>query len=43
VSWVFCDNLVSIRKSDLTDYIGSVPRSRISELNSALKMALDLS
>jgi mRNA interferase MazF len=41
-SSIFCDNLVSIRKSDLTDYVGSLPRSKVSELNSALKMALDL-
>jgi mRNA interferase MazF len=42
-TWIFSDNLISVRKSDLTDCIGSLPRSKISELNSALKMALDLS
>jgi len=41
-SWVFCDNLVSVRKADLTQYVGSLSKSRISELNAALKMALDL-
>jgi mRNA-degrading endonuclease toxin of MazEF toxin-antitoxin module len=37
------DNLVSIRKSDLTNYVGSLSRSKVAELNYALKMALDLS
>jgi mRNA-degrading endonuclease toxin of MazEF toxin-antitoxin module len=37
-----CDNLVSLRKTDLTHYIGLLPRSRLGELNRALKMALDL-
>jgi mRNA interferase MazF len=41
-SWIMCDNLVSLRKTDLTQYIGSMPRTKISELNVALKMALDL-
>ena len=41
-SWIMCDNLVSIRKSDLTSYIGSLAASRIIELDRALKMALDL-
>jgi mRNA-degrading endonuclease toxin of MazEF toxin-antitoxin module len=38
-----CDNLVSRRKSDLTNYVGSLSRSKLAELNYALKMALDLS
>lgn len=41
-SWLMCDNLVSIRKSDLTNYVGSLSRSKLIELNRALKMALDL-
>ncbi len=41
-SWIMCDNLVSLRKTDLTQYIGSVPSSKMAELNVALKMALDL-
>ncbi len=41
-SWIMADNLVSLRKTDLTQYVGSLPRTKISELNSALKMALDL-
>jgi mRNA interferase MazF len=42
-SWIMCDNLVSIRKSELTDYVGSLSSSKLTELNEALKMALDLS
>ncbi|MGA2201542.1 MAG: type II toxin-antitoxin system PemK/MazF family toxin [Terriglobales bacterium] len=41
-SWIMCDNLVSLRKTDLTQYIGSLSRTKIAELNAALKMALDL-
>jgi mRNA interferase MazF len=41
-SWIMCDNLVSLRKSDLTNYIGSLAPAKIAELNRALKMALDL-
>ena len=42
-SWIMCDNLVSLRKSDLTNYVGSLSRTKLSEVNDALKMALDLS
>jgi mRNA interferase MazF len=42
-SWIFCDNLISVRKTDLTQYVGSLSRPKISEVNAALKMALDLS
>lgn len=41
-SWIMCDNLVSLRKTDLTHFLGSLSRSKLSELNQALKMALDL-
>ena len=42
-SWIMCDNLVSIRKSDLANYVGVLPRSKLAELADALKMALDIS
>jgi mRNA interferase MazF len=42
-SWIMCDNLVSLRKTDLTNYIGSLSRAKIGNLNNALQMALDLS
>ena len=41
-SWIMCDNLVSLRKSDLTNYVGALPRAKRAEMNRALKMALDL-
>jgi mRNA interferase MazF len=41
-SWIMCDHLVSLRKTDLTQYVGCLPRTKILELNAALKMALDL-
>jgi mRNA interferase MazF len=42
-SWIMCDNLVSMRKSELTNFVGSLSRSKLAELDRALKMALDLS
>ena len=41
-SWILCDNLVSIRKTEMTQFVGSLPLSKIAELNRALKMALAL-
>ena len=41
-SWIMCDNLVSLRKRDLTNYVGSLSSGKLLELNRALKMALDL-
>ena len=41
-SWIMCDNLVSMRKTDLTNYVGSLSAAKLLELNRALKMALDL-
>jgi len=41
-SWIMCDNLVSVRKSDLTNYVGVLPKSKLAELADALKTALDI-
>ena len=41
--WIMCDNLASLRKSDLTNSLGSLAPAKLSELARALKMALDLS
>lgn len=41
-SWILCDNLVSLRKTQLTRFVGSLGASKIAELNRALKMALAL-
>ena len=40
--WIMCDNLVSLLKSDLTQYLGSLSAAKVLELNHALKMALGL-
>jgi len=39
-SAVYCDDLISLRKSLLTDYIGTLSDSKIEELNIALRIAL---
>ena len=41
-SWILCDNLVSLRKVQLTRFVGSLARSNVEELDRALKMALAL-
>jgi mRNA interferase MazF len=41
-SWIMCDNLVSLRKTDLTNYVSTLSPAKIAELNRALKAALDL-
>jgi mRNA interferase MazF len=41
-SWILCDNLTSIPKYSLTNYVGSLSSERIVEVDRALSMALDL-
>jgi mRNA interferase MazF len=41
-SAIHCDELVSLPKSVLTDYVGSLSAAKMSELNRALKVALEL-
>jgi mRNA interferase MazF len=41
-SWIMCDNLVSLRKSDLTHFVGSLSRAKLAELNRSLRAALAL-
>lgn len=41
-SWIMCDNLVSLRKADLTNYVGGLSPAKLAELDRALKIALDL-
>lgn len=41
-SWILCDNLVSVRKGQLTRLVGSLRPVRMEELDRALKMALAL-
>jgi mRNA-degrading endonuclease toxin of MazEF toxin-antitoxin module len=38
-----CDNLVSVPKSVLTDYVGALGPGRLGELADALRVALELS
>jgi mRNA interferase MazF len=40
--WIMCDNLISLRKAELTAYVGSLSSTKIRRLNEALKMSLDL-
>ena len=41
-SAIHCDELVSLPKSALTDYVGSLSAAKIAELNGALAVALEL-
>jgi mRNA interferase MazF len=41
-SWILCDNLVSLRKVQLTRFVGTLARPKMEELDRALKMALAL-
>ena len=41
-SSIHCDELVSLPKSVLTDYIGHLPPDKLFELDRALAFALDL-
>jgi mRNA interferase MazF len=41
-SWVHCDDLRSMRKSELTRYVGSIAPEKMRRLDHALSVALDL-
>ncbi len=41
-SSIRCDELVSLQKSALTNFIGSLSLQKIQELNDALKVALEI-
>lgn len=41
-SWVTCDNLRSINKTELTQFVGSLSSSKMEELDGALRIALAL-
>jgi mRNA interferase MazF len=41
-SAIHCDELISLPKTMLTNYIGSLSTNQIEELNLALKIALDI-
>lgn len=39
---VFCDELMSVEKNRLTDFIGSLPPSKMEILNNCLRIALSV-
>jgi len=41
-SWILCDGITSVRKTELTYYVGKLPSSKLAELDRALALALDL-
>ncbi len=41
-STIRCDELISVQKSKLTNFIGSLSEQKIKELNQALKIALEI-
>jgi mRNA-degrading endonuclease toxin of MazEF toxin-antitoxin module len=41
-SWILCDNLVSLRKTQRARFVGSLARAKLGESDRALKMALAL-
>jgi mRNA interferase MazF len=41
-SWIVCDNLRSLPKTDLTQFVGSLSWSKLAELDEALRVALAL-
>lgn len=42
-SWIHCDGLTCLPKSELRNYVGTLSRARLAELDGALRMALDIS
>ncbi len=42
-SWIACDNLQSLRKAELTHFVGTLLWSKLAELDEALRIALALS
>jgi mRNA interferase MazF len=41
-SWIVCDNLRSLPKTDLTQFVGSLSYAKLAELDEALRVALAL-
>src|SRR3954451_20997830 len=41
-SWIVCDNLASVSKSELRSFVGSLSRCKMEELDDALRVALAL-
>jgi mRNA interferase MazF len=41
-SWIICDNLVSLRKTELSHFITQLPTAKLVELHRALRLALSV-
>ena len=41
-SWILCDNLRSLRRAELTQFVGSLSYTKVAELDEALRIALAL-
>jgi len=41
-SWIMCDDLASVRKSDMTNFIGSLSQPKIRDLDRALAIAVGI-
>jgi mRNA interferase MazF len=41
-SWIMCDNLISVRKTELSQYVSLLSPAKIAELDRALRKALNL-
>jgi mRNA interferase MazF len=41
-SWVVCDNLASVRKTELTQFTGSLSFVKVAKLDEALRIGLAL-
>ena len=41
-SWILCDDLASLHKSNLTHFIGSLSHSKLAELDRALSIAVGI-
>jgi len=39
-SWIVCDNLRSLPKADLTEFVGSLSYAKLTELDRALRIAV---
>jgi len=41
-SCIYCDEIISIPKSSISDYVGTLSDNKVEELNRALAIALDI-
>jgi mRNA interferase MazF len=41
-SWIQCDGITTIPRTELRNFVGSLSRAKLAELDTALRMALDL-